>query len=84
MKRKILSQLFIVSFAFVGLFLVGNNVRGVENPPGSAPAPGWSCSVSVNCSDGGSVACTGVDKTQGCIRNSHSGYVVCDGVTTWC
>ena len=28
MKKKILSQLMILSFAFAGLFLVGNNVFG--------------------------------------------------------
>jgi len=28
MKKKILSQLMILSFAFAGLFLVGNNVLG--------------------------------------------------------
>ena len=28
MKKKILSQLLILSFAFAGLFLVGNNVFG--------------------------------------------------------
>ncbi|MFW5760631.1 MAG: hypothetical protein ACOCXH_06610 [Cyclobacteriaceae bacterium] len=45
MKKKILSQLFIVSFAFAGLFLVGNNVRGVENPPGdSGPGVSYPCS----------------------------------------
>ena len=27
MKKKILSQLMILSFAFAGLFLVGNNVK---------------------------------------------------------
>jgi hypothetical protein len=28
MKKKILSQLMILSFAFAGLFLMGNNVLG--------------------------------------------------------
>ena len=28
MKKKILSQLMILSFAFAGLFLIGNNVMG--------------------------------------------------------
>ena len=41
MKKKILTQLFIVSFAFAGLFLVGNNVFGVEDPPGHG-GPGGS------------------------------------------
>jgi len=30
MKKKILSQLMILSFAFAGLFLVGNNVFGIS------------------------------------------------------
>jgi hypothetical protein len=33
MKKKILSQLMILSFAFAGLFLVGNNLMADTPPP---------------------------------------------------
>ncbi|MFW5760635.1 MAG: hypothetical protein ACOCXH_06630 [Cyclobacteriaceae bacterium] len=37
MKKKILSQLFIVSFTFAGLFLVVQNVKADPvSPPGNA------------------------------------------------
>ena len=83
MKKKILSQLMILSFAFAGLFLVGNNVFAEQEQTGEL-ITGYSCTVTVVCSDGGSVSCTGIDKIQGCQRNADSGYVVCDGATTWC
>ncbi len=53
MKKKILSQLMILSFAFAGLFLVGNNVFAEqETTPIINPEPpdctqttseGWYC-----------------------------------------
>ncbi|MFN3554474.1 MAG: hypothetical protein ACK4VN_00765 [Bacteroidales bacterium] len=75
MKKKILSQLMILSFAFAGLFLVGNNVfadPAVLMPPDDQ-------------SGGAGIICPGTDRNWGdcmfCIRtivyNPLYGYMYC-------
>ncbi len=66
MKKKILSQLMILSFAFAGLFLVGNNLFGgigviIVNPGGDK-----SCTSQTRCLLG-----------MGDVTNEFSGKIYC-------
>ncbi len=75
MKKKILSQLFIVSFAFAGLFLVVQNVKADPvSPPGDhgiPNCPGGSCTFyDANFNTTCTACCSSLDRpvcnTYGC------------------
>ena len=69
MKKKILSQLFILSFAFAGLFLVGNNMFASNCTSGG---PGSS-----SCDESWTIKALGFTFSGGCSVSCDSGYYAC-------
>jgi hypothetical protein len=77
--KTIRKNFLLLAFAAGALFLIGNNVMA-DDPSVPITEPGYSCSVSVTCSDGGSVSCTGISQ---CSRWSPY-WVLCDDNYTFC
>jgi len=76
--KTIRKSFLLLAFAAGAMFVIGNNV--FADPTVISNESGYSCSVSVICSDGGSVSCTG---TNNCSRWSPH-WVSCDGKYTYC